>query len=371
MFESPLMPPGATAEFKIISGGYQNIDFKLPPIIFDFELNDNPPFIETTIPSFSDLNNDRDLPPDAILQADKLRIESGETVTFTATASDPEGKQLVFNWIKPNGAPDLNIALNNLTATWVAPAKTGIATFSFKATDPEGLETIRSVVIAVNAGLQRPIDMLPIDFEIPDVPIIVGLTAGTYNSAQTFTLSGIEAGATAEYSLDNGQTWQTYTSQVNINLPGVGQSINLVIIVRQTDAANNTSPNSESIAVTINGPTPAYRVTYHANGANGDVPTDENSYESEETFTILGVGELIKTGYAFTGWNTIANGSGDAYAANDVFTVENSDVDLYAQWAANSYTITYNLNNGTNNEANPANFTVETATINLQNPTKT
>ncbi|NCB40627.1 MAG: carboxypeptidase regulatory-like domain-containing protein, partial [Erysipelotrichia bacterium] len=26
MFESPLMPPGATAEFKIISGGYQNID---------------------------------------------------------------------------------------------------------------------------------------------------------------------------------------------------------------------------------------------------------------------------------------------------------------------------------------------------------
>ncbi|NCB37486.1 MAG: hypothetical protein EOM80_01845, partial [Erysipelotrichia bacterium] len=29
-----------------------------------------------------------------------------------------------------------------------------------------------------------------------------------------------------------------------------------------------------------------------------------------------------------------------------------------------------NLNNGTNNEANPANFTIETATINLQNPTR-
>ncbi len=371
MFESPLMPPGTTVEFKIVSGGYQNIDLKLPPIVFDFEPNDNPPFVETTIPSSSDLNSNRNLPPTAILQSDKLRYVTGETVTFTATAFDPEGKTLTYSWIKPEGAPNLNIALNNLSATWVAPAKSGIATFSFKATDPEGLETIRSVVIAVNPGLQKPIDMKPLDFDIPAAPTIVGLTAGTYSSAQSFTLTGIEAGAAAEYSLDNGQTWQTYNSQVNISLPGVGQSIALVIITRQTDTAGNTSPNSESIAVTINGPVPTYTVTYHANGADGDVPTDTTSYASEETFTVKNAGNLSKTGYAFAGWNTSANGNGDAYAIGAVFTIANSNVNLYAQWAVNSYTITYNLNEGTNHNDNPAGFNVETETINLLSPTKT
>lgn len=212
--------------------------------------------------------------------------------------------------------------------------------------------------------------MGPADFDIPAAPAVAGLTAGTYGSAQSFTLTGIEAGATAKYSLDNGQTWQTYNSQVNISLPGVGQSIAMVIIARQTDAAGNTSPNSASIAVTINGPAPTYTVTYHANGADGDVPTDATSYESEATFTVKNAGNLSKTGYAFTGWNTSASGNGDAYAVGAIFTIANSDVNLHAQWAVNSYTITYNLNEGTNNEANPAEFTIETATINLQNPTK-
>ena len=326
MFESPLMPPGTTVEFKIVSGGYQNIELKLPPIVFDFEPNDNPPFVETTIPSSSDLNSNRNLPPTAILQSDKLRYVTGETVTFTATASDPEGKTLTYSWIKPEGAPNLNIALNNLSATWVAPAKSGIATFSFKATDPEGLETIRSVVIAVNPGLQKPIDMKPLDFDIPAAPTIVGLTAGTHSSAQSFTLTGIEAGATAEYSLDNGQTWQTYNSQVNISLPGIGQNVTLVIIARQTDASDNTSPNSESITVIINGPTPTYTVTYHANGADGDVPTDATSYEAEESFAVKNAGSLSKPGYTFVGWNTANDGSGDNYAAADNFTVGNNNI---------------------------------------------
>jgi len=371
MFESPLMPPGTTVEFKIVSGGYQNIDIKLPPIVFDFEPNDNPPFVETTIPSSSDLNSNRNLPPTAILQSDKLRYVTGETVTFTATASDPEGKTLTYSWIKPEGAPNLNIALNNLSATWVAPAKSGIATFSFKATDPEGLETIRSVVIAVNPGLQKPIDMKPLDFDIPAAPTIVGLTAGTHSSAQSFTLTGIEAGATAEYSLDNGQTWQTYNSQVNISLPGIGQNVTLVIIARQTDASDNTSLNSESITVTINGPTPTYTVTYHANGADGDVPTDATSYEAEESFAVKNAGSLSKPGYTFVGWNTANDGSGDNYAAADNFTVGNNNINLYAQWTTVAYTINYNLNDGTNHNDNPAGFNVETPTITLQSPAKT
>ncbi|HEY5110994.1 MAG TPA: fibronectin type III domain-containing protein, partial [Acidimicrobiales bacterium] len=53
-----------------------------------------------------------------------------------------------------------------------------------------------------------------------------------------------------------------------------------------------------------------------------------------------------KTGYTFTGWNTLANGTGASYAdgASYPFT---SSTTLYAQWSINSYSVTYSLGGGT------------------------
>ncbi|MDD3397828.1 MAG: InlB B-repeat-containing protein, partial [Clostridia bacterium] len=45
-------------------------------------------------------------------------------------------------------------------------------------------------------------------------------------------------------------------------------------------------------------------------------------------------------------------------------------VELYAKWVATNYTITYELNDGTNNVGNPATYTIETTTITLAGPTK-
>ena len=44
---------------------------------------------------------------------------------------------------------------------------------------------------------------------------------------------------------------------------------------------------------------------------------------------------------------------------------------LYAHWSLKNYTITYELNGGTNNVNNPTEYTIETETITLQNPSKT
>ena len=46
------------------------------------------------------------------------------------------------------------------------------------------------------------------------------------------------------------------------------------------------------------------------------------------------------------------------------------DITLYAKWTTVEYSITYDLNGGTNNASNPASYTIETSTIILQNPTK-
>ena len=51
--------------------------------------------------------------------------------------------------------------------------------------------------------------------------------------------------------------------------------------------------------------------------------------------------------YIFTGWNTLANGSGEAKAAGDVIDLSAGDVTLYAQWRTpETVTISYDANGG-------------------------
>ncbi len=91
--------------------------------------------------------------------------------------------------------------------------------------------------------------------------------------------------------------------------------------------------------------TPAYSVTYSANGASsGSVPADGNAYVSGATVTVLGnTGGLARTGYIFDGWNTAANGSGTNYAAGATFTMGSTNVTLYAKWTA-TYAVSYDAN---------------------------
>jgi uncharacterized repeat protein (TIGR02543 family) len=76
-----------------------------------------------------------------------------------------------------------------------------------------------------------------------------------------------------------------------------------------------------------------YRVTYNGNGKTGGaVPSDATKYRKNATVTVLdNTGSLVKTGYAFNGWNTKANGSGTSYIADETFTITAS-VTLYAEW---------------------------------------
>ena len=73
-------------------------------------------------------------------------------------------------------------------------------------------------------------------------------------------------------------------------------------------------------------------VTYYANGATaGSVPVSV-SVDKGSSYKVSGnTGDLVKTGYAFTKWNTRADGSGQGYSAGSSITVT-SDVTLYAQW---------------------------------------
>lgn len=54
----------------------------------------------------------------------------------------------------------------------------------------------------------------------------------------------------------------------------------------------------------------AFTVTYHGNGnTDGTVPTDTNTYDTNEKATVLGESTLVKDGWSFIGWNTLADGT--------------------------------------------------------------
>ena len=95
-----------------------------------------------------------------------------------------------------------------------------------------------------------------------------------------------------------------------------------------------------------------YTVTYDGNtNTGGTAPVDPNSpYAANSTVTVLGQGTLTKTGYSFNGWNTLANGTGTAYAAGNTFTIT-ANTTLFAQWTINSYTVTYDGNTNTGGTA--------------------
>ena len=96
-----------------------------------------------------------------------------------------------------------------------------------------------------------------------------------------------------------------------------------------------------------------------------DGTTCSKSVVKDETY-----GEMpipVKTGYNFDGWYTSASG-GNKVNETTVVT-STTDHILYAHWTANTYNISYSLNNGLSGSNAPKSATYD-ASVNISNPTK-
>lgn len=110
------------------------------------------------------------------------------------------------------------------------------------------------------------------------------------------------------------------------------------------------------------------KLTYRANNGTDSNIVYDNHFVGD-SLTVLG-NSFSYPGYTFTGWNTSPDGTGTSYSIGSSYTLTPEEDVLYAQWTLDTYTITYNLNGGTNNSRNPASYDVTTATFTLNNPTK-
>ena len=105
--------------------------------------------------------------------------------------------------------------------------------------------------------------------------------------------------------------------------------------------------------------------TYGSGSLSGGTKTYGVAYalsSSSSAFT--------RTGYTYDGWSTNAAGSTKDYNLGGSYTT-NAEQTFYPHWVATTYTITYDLDGGGVASPNPTSYTVESAAITLNNPTKT
>ena len=76
-----------------------------------------------------------------------------------------------------------------------------------------------------------------------------------------------------------------------------------------------------------------FTVTFNANGGTGSLTAQTAS--SPTNLSLFSTGTMAYAGHTFTGWNTLANGSGTAYADGASYPFASSTT-LYAQWTANA-----------------------------------
>lgn len=116
-----------------------------------------------------------------------------------------------------------------------------------------------------------------------------------------------------------------------------------------------------------------YTVTFDGNKATKG-SMKKLSCKTNKDYT-LKANAFKRTGYTFDSWNTKANGKGKKIENKGVIrnltTKNNATVTLYAQWKVNKYSISYKLNEGTNNTKNPKSYTVSSKTITLKDAKKT
>lgn len=105
---------------------------------------------------------------------------------------------------------------------------------------------------------------------------------------------------------------------------------------------------------------------FNANGGVGEM--SEMLIETDKTVK-LNTCAFSRKGYDFVGWATCANGERVYSDGQDYTMGVNREYVLYAVWNIKTYTIEYDLNNGTV-PSNKTTYTVETDSFTIENPSR-
>lgn len=113
----------------------------------------------------------------------------------------------------------------------------------------------------------------------------------------------------------------------------------------------------ENIALNAIWKATTYSISYELNGGTND-SSNPTSYTIESNTITLS--DATRTGYTFEGWY---NTSTFSNKVTQITKGSYDDLTLHAKWTPISYSITYNLDGGTNNFNNPPTYTIESSFV--------
>ncbi|MDR1219335.1 MAG: hypothetical protein LBK73_06975 [Treponema sp.] len=142
-------------------------------------------------------------------------------------------------------------------------------------TDDAGNQLVTQLPNTGMAGYP-PTPVIIIDTVAPSAPAITGVfdNAMYFDRTQSFDISSLEAGRKkAEYTVDNGSTWNSYNgTPVPLTVNGTYR-----IKARQTDSAGNLSPESALYTVTVDAGKLLTKI---------DSPQNDGAYKENQTIHI-------------------------------------------------------------------------------------
>lgn len=150
----------------------------------------------------------------------------------------------------------------------------------------------------------------------------------------------------------------------------VGKLYFYVEATNKNDLLNVVCKTKSRIAcITVNGNTAISYFTNDPDKGNSDPAYTEYKKSKDTPYEIsFDEDEIKRPGYKFIGWNTKPSGDGEDYAVGDSYE-KNDDLDLYAKWELITYTVKYELFDGTLSGSNPTSFDVENP-VSLIEPSK-
>lgn len=110
-----------------------------------------------------------------------------------------------------------------------------------------------------------------------------------------------------------------------------------------------------------------YDILYHLDNPTNDNHGNAITYSFNSEDIVFSQGSMYKTGYSFGGWYSDVN---FINTMPMIASGSTEDKDVYVKWDLIHYTISYDLDNSTNNPSNPSTYNIEDFTITLLDPSK-
>ena len=267
-----------------------------------------------------------------------------ETITenIVGLINDPMGSKVDLNEdsVKVSNADMPEATINGTTINWTdSKGLDGIVTLTYEVTIKPSEQKHGTLNVPLNGAAKLNYayngEDCSVDFPTP-IAIIKAATLDV-----DYMLG--------DEQVDNDHEWINLTEgdEFETAIPEVGAEIKIKgntywVIAVNGEIPDDPAADAYEVIVSLSDEEPIveYTITYHDNVADENIEVLEPQTKKHDVDHRLWEMEPERTGYEFLGWNTDPDGEGTSYKAGDTYT-GNADLDLYAQWVINTYTVTW------------------------------